>query len=270
MPPPEGAPPSLLISPEELPRWVLEEDDDFIVFNKPGHIVCHPSKEGPWSSLIGAAKAWKQQAVLHLVSRLDRETSGVLLIAKNRAAARRSQIAMEKRWVEKTYLAVLCGTLAAPVLVDKPLERDPDGPIAVKHRVALSAGAMTAVTFFEPLYTGNGYTLVRVTPHTGRTHQIRIHARWLGLPVVGDKLYGPDEQLYLEFVHTGWGSRHEAALEMRRQALHAARLAFKSEDFQRTFTAPLAEDMRTFCLEKMAMPEAELSRAEHEAAERHA
>jgi len=70
------------VDPAELPKWLIEEDDDYMVFDKPGWLVCHPSKDGPWSSLVGAVKEWKQMDVSHLVSRLDRETSGVILIAK--------------------------------------------------------------------------------------------------------------------------------------------------------------------------------------------
>lgn len=239
---------------------MIEEDEDFIVFNKPGGIVCHPSKDGPWSSMIGAAKEWKQRETLHLVSRLDRETSGVLLIAKNRDAASRSQTAFERRHVSKTYLTILRGVLAEPVLVDEPIGRDTASAVAVKHCTGRAAeGARPAVSFFEPLFSGNGYTLARVSPHTGRTHQIRIHALWLGLPVAGDKLYGPDERLYLEFVEHGWGARHAALLEMPRHALHAARLEFKGAAFQRVFAAPLPEDMRAFCREKLAMPAAALA-----------
>ncbi|MDR1496836.1 MAG: RluA family pseudouridine synthase [Puniceicoccales bacterium] len=253
-------PPVPQIDPKEFPTWVIEEDEDFIVFNKPGDVVCHPSKNGAWSSMIGAAKAWKGCEVLHLVSRLDRETSGVLLIAKNRVAARLSQTAFERRHVSKSYLAILSGHLAEPVLVDEPIARDTNSVVAVKHRVCRDMTvARPAVTFFEPLFSGNGFTLARVSPHTGRTHQIRVHARWLGLSVIGDKLYGTDERLYLEFVENGWGQRHEALLEMARHGLHAARLAFKAPDFQRVFTAPLPNDMRVFCLEKLKLPAASLA-----------
>lgn len=255
-------PPAPLISRAELPGWVVEEDADFLVFNKPGWVVCHPSKNGPWSSLIGAAKAWKNVETLHLVSRLDRETSGVLLVAKNRAAASKSQTAMERRWVSKTYLTILRGGLPEPVQVDEPIGRDTASPVVVRQTVSRGPDARGAVSFFEPLHVKNGYTLARVTPHTGRMHQIRVHALWLGHPVAGDKLYGPDQLLYLEFVEKGWGVRHEAMLELPRQALHAARLEFKSPHFQRTFCAPLAEDMRRFCLEKMQMTPEELARAE--------
>ncbi|MDR3229341.1 MAG: RluA family pseudouridine synthase [Puniceicoccales bacterium] len=243
------------IAPSELQTWVVAEDDDFIVLNKPGNIVCHPSKDGPWSSVSGAVKAWRQMKTLHLVSRLDRETSGVLLIAKNLAAARLSQIAIQERQVSKTYLAVLCGEMREPVLVDEPLDRDPASPVAVKHCVSHAETARTAVTFFEPLFAKNGSTFARVTPHTGRTHQIRVHAQWLGFPVAGDKLYGPDELLYLEFTEHGWTDRHAALLETERQMLHAFRLEFKAPNFQRVFEAPPSPDMLAFCTAKFgAMP----------------
>ena len=78
---------TLKVDPAELPNWLLEEDDDYMAFDKPGWLVCHPSKDGPWSSLVGAVKEWKQMDISHLVSRLDRETSGIILIAKHYDAA---------------------------------------------------------------------------------------------------------------------------------------------------------------------------------------
>ena len=249
LPLPETSP--LYVSPDELDSWIVEEDDDFIVFNKPGNIVCHPSKDGPWSSLVGAVKECRRMETLHLVSRLDRETSGVLLIAKNKNAARLSQMAIEQRLVSKTYLALLRGEMYSPTLVDQPMGRNTASACSIKHHVCHSENARTAVTFYEPLRTQGGYTLARITPHTGRTHQIRVHAQWLGFPVAGDKLYGPDERLYLEFVENGWGTHHDALLEMRRQALHALQLQFKAPHFQRTFSAPMPSDMRKLCLEKI-------------------
>jgi 23S rRNA pseudouridine1911/1915/1917 synthase len=78
---------TLKVDPAELPNWLIEEDDDYMAFDKPGWLVCHPSKDGPWSSLVGAVKEWKQMDISHLVSRLDRETSGIILIAKHYDAA---------------------------------------------------------------------------------------------------------------------------------------------------------------------------------------
>lgn len=242
-----------LIDPDDLPKWIVEEDADFFAFNKPGGIVCHPSKNGPWSSLVGAVRERLGGATVHLVSRLDRETSGIILIARNHNAASKSQKAVERRLVSKTYLAILEGEMREPQLVDAPLRPDTASPVLVKQCVGNGPDAQTAVTFFEPLAAANGYTLARVELHTGRKHQIRAHALHIGHCVVGDKLYGHDERLYLEFCERGWTPRHERELEMPRQALHAARLVFKSPDFQRTFSAPLPPDMRAFCREKLSL-----------------
>lgn len=243
-----------LIDPAELPRWVVEEDADFLAFNKPGWVVCHPSKNGPWSSLVGAVREWRGGATMHLVSRLDRETSGIILIALNREAASKSQKAVERRCVSKTYLAILEGEMREPLLVDAPLRPDTTGPVLVKQCVGNGPDAQTAVTFFEPLYRKNGYTLARVELHTGRKHQIRAHAQHIGHCVVGDKLYGHDERLYLDFCERGWTARHARELELPRQALHAARLVFKSLDFRRTFFAPFPPDLCNFCAEKIGIP----------------
>ncbi len=254
--PPSSTPPK--VNPEALPQWLLEEDDDYLVFDKPGWLVCHPSKDGPWSSLVGAVREWRQMPVAYLVSRLDRETSGIILIAKHFNAASQAQTAMERRWVTKTYYALLKGELKAPVLVDQPLGPDEASPVVVKTAVREGPGTLPAATFFEPVLVAAGYTLARVQPHTGRKHQIRAHALWLGHPVIGDKMYGGDESLFLEFIAHGWTERLGRQLEMGRQALHASQLEFKSPHFTRVFRAPLATDMREFVLQKMGCSEAAL------------
>jgi 23S rRNA pseudouridine1911/1915/1917 synthase len=164
---------------------------------------------------------------------------------------------MERRMVIKTYYALLKGELKEPVMVDQSLGPDETSQVVVKTAVRTGPGTLPAVTFFEPVLVRNGYTLARVQPHTGRKHQIRAHAFWLGLPVIGDKLYGGDDSLYMEFVAHGWTPRLGAALEMGRQALHAAKLDFRFPPrITRTFTAPLAPDMRAFAVAKMGADEA--------------
>ena len=103
------------------------------------------------------------------------------------------------------------------------------------------------MTVFEPLLKNEDYTLARVFPETGRKHQIRVHAEWLGHSVVGDKIYGPDESLYIEFIEQGWTDRLNENLAMKRQALHCHKYHFKFSDGPVTFEAPLAEDMDLFC-----------------------
>lgn len=234
-----------LVEPGELQEWILHEDDDLLVVNKPGWLVCHPSKNGPCSSLVGAVRTWLGYDKLHLVSRLDRETSGLILFAKHKAAARLFQMALEKRKVEKTYLTLLDGILSEAVEVDKPLTDDRKSPVHVRQKVVASGGQNlpAALTRFEPLTNGPAHTLCRVIPTTGRKHQIRAHAEFIGHPVVGDKLYGPDPMLYLKFIEQGWTAEHEGKLAMKRQALHCAAMVFNLADgSSHSFSAPPPDD----------------------------
>ncbi len=239
-----------LVTPEELPEWIVQNDDDLLVIDKPGWIVCHPSKAGPWSSLVGACREFTGLETLHLVARLDRETSGIVILAKRPAVARRLQMAFQERKVHKTYLAIVHGELAEAVTVDQPLAKDLESEVASRVTVRSSRSAKKAVTTFEPLVSGGGYTLVRVKPETGRKHQIRAHAWWLGHGIVGDKVYGADDSLFLEFIEHGWTDRLNAALPMRRQALHAGALDFEDGS---SFRVPLAWDMAQFAREVMGI-----------------
>jgi 23S rRNA pseudouridine1911/1915/1917 synthase len=234
-----------LISPEELCSWIIFEDDRLLVINKPGDVVCHPSKAGPWSSLVGAAREHTGRAMLHLIFRLDRETSGVVVLAKDPATAARLQKAMQRRLVGKTYEAILTGRLERTVTVDQPLGDDVTSPVFTKSAVV--AGGQPSVTHFEPITTTDRFTLARVITETGRKHQIRIHAGWLGHPLVGDKIYGPDARLYLEFIEHGWTPRLAEQLLLPRQALHCARIDLRPARWEQVFTAPLPEDLSRFC-----------------------
>src|SRR5947209_20111056 len=152
----------LTITPEELRSWIVEETPELLVIDKPGLVVCHPSKHGPWSSLIGACREYLGVERLHMPSRLDRETSGVVIFAKNRAAASRLQTAVERRRARKTYWAILCGTVGERQHVIQSIGRDPDAEFASRQRVFENGGGSTAVTAFEPVAWGGGYTLTRV------------------------------------------------------------------------------------------------------------
>jgi 23S rRNA pseudouridine1911/1915/1917 synthase len=233
-----------LITPEELREWILEESEEVLVVNKPPHIVCHPSRHGPWSSLIGACREYLGSDVLRMPFRLDRETSGLMLFARTREAGSRLQRAVEARRVRKTYHAILCGCLAEPVTVTAALGRDENSEF-FSRRAAVTEGE-SAETEFVPLASASGYTLVEVHPHTGRRHQIRVHAASIGLPIVGDKLYGDDPTIMLQFMREGFSPDLLARLPLKRHALHCSRVGFETERGVEEFAAPLPADMLEF------------------------
>ena len=238
--------PVRMIAPEEVPGWIVFEDERVLVVNKPGDVVCHPSKAGPWSSLVGALREHAKLPTVHLVFRLDRETSGVVVLAKDAAMASRLQSAVQERKVGKKYLAIMMGELAAAVTVDQPLGDDISSPVFMKSAVVAEGEGQRAVSHFTPLAAGGGVTLVRVVTETGRKHQIRAHAQWLGHSLVGDKIYGPDARLYLDFVDHGWTDALAAKLLLPRQALHCAEIDLRPAGLAQVFTAPMPADMREF------------------------
>jgi 23S rRNA pseudouridine1911/1915/1917 synthase len=240
-----------LITPEELRGWILYEDERLLVINKPGDVVCHPSKAGPWSSLVGALREHTGLPAMHLIFRLDRETSGVVVLAKDALMASKLQRAMQERHVGKSYLTILTGNLGEAAVVDQPLGDDISTPVFIK--TCVRPDGKPAQTRFEPMAHGGGFTLAKALPATGRKHQIRAHAQWLGFSVVGDKIYGPDARHYLEFIDHGWTEALAAKLLLSRQALHCAEIDLTAAGAPAIFRAPLPEDLREFCRERMGV-----------------
>ncbi len=220
---------------------VIDESDDLIVVDKPAPLLVHPSVPGNPPTLLDGLQGLlayeiANGATLSIINRLDRETSGVVLVAKNKATARRLGLAMQRRQVAKEYVALVHGHPPQDRFhVDSPILRageigesevwvkqipHPDGaPSHTGFEVLRRAGPLPG----DPL--GRPTSLVRCRPQTGRMHQIRVHLKHAGLPIVGDKIYGPDEGCYLEFIETGWNDRLARVLLLPRQALHCARMA---------------------------------------------
>jgi len=246
-----------LVKVEDFQSWILHEDDHILVLNKPGWLVCHPSKNGPWSSLVGATKEYLGVDSIHLASRLDRETSGVVLLAKHRKAASYWQKGIEDKKVKRRYLAILRGEMTEELKVSNYLGNEPNSNVFVKQRVLeqKTNKAKKAETVFIPLLVQHGHTFCRVRTLTGRKHQIRVHAQWAGYPLVGEKLYGSDENIYLRFCEKGWQHEWLEDLGMRRQALHGEWLCFDGGD---SFTASLPADMSVYLQDNLNVSESEL------------
>lgn len=217
---------------------VVDESADWIVVDKPAPLQIHPSKPGGPPTLWHGLRALlvydlANGAALSIINRLDRETSGLVLIAKNPATARAVNKAMMRREIRKEYAALVTGwpeadawTTEAPILRRGDVE---ESPIYLMQKV--HPDGVPCVTHFRVLQrftaqttAGDRFALVAAVPHTGRMHQIRVHLHHEGFPVVGDKLYGPDPNWYLEQIRQGWTPEAAAALLFPRQALHSAML----------------------------------------------
>lgn len=214
---------------------IVEETDDYIVVDKPGELVCHPTKGDYTSSLIGRLRHYFEGTEIQprFVNRLDRETSGLVVISKTREFHKVLYHQLEK--ARKIYLAVVEGELRGEGVIDQPLGKDETSAVVVKQ--AVRPDGKPSLTRWRVLATTGDASLLEVELVTGRMHQIRAHLSWLGHPVVGDKLYGPDETLYLELAEQSWTPRLRAALPTERHLLSAVELV--TSQFHWSIEAPL-------------------------------
>ena len=227
---PEAVP--LQAHAQDIPLVVVYEDADLLVVDKAAGLAVHPAPGSPDGTLVNALLHHCRDlsgvnGVLRpgIVHRLDRDTTGLLVVAKNDTAHRGLAAQLEARTVERRYAAIVWGSVGQAGLVDAPLDRNPRD----RKRMAVVEGGRQARTRYRVLREVDGYSLVEARPETGRTHQIRVHFASLGHPVAGDPLYG----------------RKGGKAPLRRQFLHAQRLAFRHPrtNERLELEAPLAEDL---------------------------
>ena len=233
------AAPALSLLGEDIPVEVLYEDDDVLVVNKPAGLVVHPAHGHATGTLVNAvvrkitADTGRAAARPGIVHRLDKDTSGVMIVAKNDVAQLALARQLQGRRFDKEYLALVWGDPGdQPAVIEAPISRD----TADRRRMVVRAGGRDSTTRFARIASyGTGperRALLHVKPVTGRTHQIRVHLAYARLPIVGDPVYGRTN------------SERDG---LARQFLHAWRLSVNlPHSGPRTFTAPLADDLRTY------------------------
>lgn len=228
---------------------VIHEDSDLLVVNKPAGLVCHPTKTDERSSLIGRVRLHLCHCEGRLVNRLDRETSGLVLVAKSSAVAGELGKCMESSTVEKFYRAIVHGFVARDEFtIDAPLGKDERSAVAIKDCVRPDGAAAQTQTSVERRFTraGREYSVLAIRPVHGRKHQIRIHLAHVGHPIVGDKIYGADEQIYLRFVVGALTEADRENLLLTNHALHAERLQFQWRGGDWEFRAEPGDEFKKF------------------------
>ena len=236
---------------------LLFENEDFLVLDKAPGLLVHPTKPGPVKTLWDHLRELLAYELVNggqisLINRLDRETSGVMLVAKKRPSARALHLLLQRQQIRKIYLAIVYGWPPSDrFTVDAPLLRQGSvlpSLIWLKRTVHPSGSPATTEFRVRRRFerVEGRFSLIEALPLTGRTHQIRVHLAHAHHPLVGDKIYGPDETFYLEFIEQDWTPRLQAGLHLPRHALHAAELAFTLEGQSFHFTAPLPPDLTCF------------------------
>ena len=231
----DGDNPSLV--PTELPLSILYEDENIIALDKPAGMPTHPS-HGHFEDTLanGLAFLFRKRGepfVFRAVNRLDRGTSGIVLVAKNSKAAADLSEAMKAGMIKKTYVALVNGAMSGSGVIDRPIRRQAESIITREVCDIDSPGAKRAVSEYRVISSGGGWSFVELNPVTGRTHQLRVHLSSVGHPIAGDGLYGTAET-----VPTAPDRLFD------RPALHCRRLRIFFADSDILIEAPLPDDIR--------------------------
>ena len=220
---------------------VLFEDEAMVVVDKPAGLPVHPSASYHRNTLTYLLRERYGEHSPQLAHRLDRETSGVLVCARTLDDERAIKGCFERREVHKTYLAIVVGDVSDEVArIELPIGRPEEG---LHLLMEVRDDGSPARTRVEVVARAPGHTLLALHPETGRQHQLRVHVAAIGHPIVGDKLYGPDEQIFLRHIEDGITDDDRALLGHMRHALHAIELCVQLRGVERRFSSPWPDEL---------------------------
>ncbi|MDZ4816783.1 MAG: RluA family pseudouridine synthase [Verrucomicrobiota bacterium] len=239
---------------------LIAERPEFLVVSKPSHLLVHPTKPSPVTTLIDLLRLDYPNEPLSLVNRLDRETSGLIIVARSKEASGKMGKKLMRREVTKEYHALVYGhgTLPEQGEIDAPLGRLGEVgetniylrqsvlPLQEGKKIYPARTSYKILKTFTRSDSDKTFHLVQLQAHTGRLHQVRVHMSYIGFPLVGDKIYGPDSNHYLTFIRENMSEALRKDLLMDRHALHASRLNFEWDGELLTFESPLPADMCLF------------------------
>ena len=233
----------------EVPRTfgVIYQDQQLLAIDKPAGLPVHATARFFRNTLTAVLRErFPAGEVPNICHRLDRETSGLMLLARTHRAEVELKQAFFQRRVNKAYLAIVRGDPGDEGTIDQPI--GPDSESGIRIRRMVGEQGQPACTLFRRIERRGAFSLVEARPVTGRQHQIRVHLAWLGTPVVGDKLYGVDPSIFLEYTDHGWSEEMREQLLLPRQALHAARahLIHPETGEPLTLECPLSADLQRF------------------------
>lgn len=220
---------------------IIFEDDGLLVIDKPGNLPCHPGGSYLNNTLLHVLRGRGYES-LYIMNRLDRETSGIVLLAKNLEVAKSLTNQFKNHTVQKEYTVLVHGEFPEKLVAAGWLVRDQNSLIVKKRRLVQNAekppqNAEFAETEFERISFHNGISRLTARPKTGRTHQIRATLFSLGYPVAGDKIYGLDETIFLRFITDSMTNSDREKLIYARQALHASSMTVIYRNEKRTFVS---------------------------------
>ena len=235
--------PQLIDLPEDIPLEIIFEDEEIMIINKPAGLVVHPGSGNKSGTLVNALLSHNEELSFlpraGIVHRLDKDTSGIMVISKSEISYLNLIEQLKERSVKRTYLAIVLGAPLANKIINKPIGRHPK----IRTKQAVTHNGKEAITRFSVLESLGGYSLLRVNLETGRTHQIRVHLSHIGYPIVGDPVYGNRSK----FSPGSNEAFKKVISSFKRQALHAEEIELIHPSTKEliSFKASMPSDMQT-------------------------